>query len=165
MAIKTVLLVDDNRLVKLATQRLLNRASYNVITASDGEEALTAARQAIPDIILLDMMLPKLSGHEVLRLLKNDPATARIPVIVVTGLSRKNAAKLESEGADAFVEKEELLANADPLLLTMDRVLREAAPRSQSSVAPDAILAWTPVEIEAAVSPNPTLGYSTPVQR
>lgn len=165
MAIKTVLLVDDNRLVKLANQRLLTRAGYNVITAADGEEAVTAARQAIPDVILLDMMLPKLSGHEVLRLLKNDLATAQIPVIVVTGLSRKNAAKLESEGADAFVEKEELLANADPLLETMERVMREAGLRKQSHMAPDAILAWTPAEIDAAASPNPTPEYSTPVQQ
>ncbi len=152
---KTVLLVEDSKLLKLATQRLLARAGYNVVTAADGEEALCVARQVSPDVILLDMMLPKLSGQEVLRLLKNGQATAHIPVIVVTGLSRKNAAKLENEGADAFVEKEDLLSGGEPLLEAVVNALRQAAARKQTAAIE--ALAWTPNEIEAE--------YSNPAQR
>lgn len=151
---RKVLLIEDNRLVKIVNERILSRAGYQVVTAADGEEALKIARQATPDVILLDMMLPKLSGPEVLRALKNDPATAATPVIVVTGLSRKNAPKLESDGADAFVEKEQLLDSAEPLLETVERVLREKDLRSQlASVAPsDAVLTWSPAEIESTVA-------------
>jgi CheY-like chemotaxis protein len=123
----TVLLVEDNRLIKVVHERLLSRAGYKVVTAADGEEALKVVRQTSPDLILLDMMLPKLSGQEVLRALKSDQATEHIPVIIVTGLSKLNAPKLEAEGAEAFVEKEDLVESQKPLLDTVRRVLRNAA--------------------------------------
>src|SRR5579864_2974209 len=75
---KTVLLVDDSRLMLVANQRLLTRAGYNVVTAPDGEKGLAATRRIFPDVVLLDMTLPTLSGIEVLRLLKGDMATAHI---------------------------------------------------------------------------------------
>jgi CheY-like chemotaxis protein len=147
---KIVLLVDDNRLVKLVHQRLLTKAGYNVVTAADGEEALTVARQVTPDVILLDMMLPKISGQEVLRRLKDDSTTSHIPVIVVTGLSRKNAAKLENDGAEAFIEKECLLDNAEPLLHAIGSALDQAAAGKQIATCTDVALAWTANEIEGA---------------
>jgi CheY-like chemotaxis protein len=73
--------------------------------ALDGEEALTIAAESHPDVILLDMMLPRLSGPEVLRSLKQNPATAPIPVIVLTSLSQKNEIKLRNDGAAGFMEK------------------------------------------------------------
>ena len=112
---KTVLLVDDSKLMRALNERLLARAGYKVVTASDGEEGLAATYRIFPDLILLDMMLPTLSGTEVLRLLKRDRATAHIPVIILSGLSRTNAAGLETEGADGFISKEEL-ANGESLL-------------------------------------------------
>jgi CheY-like chemotaxis protein len=160
MKMKTVLLVEDNRLVKIMHERVLNRAGYKVYTAGDGEEALKVARQVFPDAILLDMMLPKLSGPEVLRALKSNPATAGIAVIVVTGLSKKNAPKLEEAGADAFVEKEELLASTDPLLRTLERVLRETAGRQKTLEPADAAMAWAPGEIEAAAGVTKTAQYN-----
>lgn len=149
---QTVLLIEDNRLVKIVHERLLTRAGYKVVTAGDGEQALAVAAQASPDVILLDMMLPKLSGPEVLRALKTDPATAAIPVVVVTGLSKKNAPKLESEGADAFVEKEQLLENSDPLLQTIERVLEESRLRKGPVIASATELSWTATEIESATA-------------
>jgi CheY-like chemotaxis protein len=100
-----ILLVDDSRVQRRANEGALVRAGYKVITASDGVEGLKVARSALPDVILLDMMLPKMSGPDVLRELKADPATAHIPVLVLTGLSQTNESKLMSEGAAGFFQK------------------------------------------------------------
>jgi CheY-like chemotaxis protein len=146
---QTVLLIEDNRLQRIVNERLLSRAGYEVVTAADGEEALNVASRTSPDVILLDMMLPKLSGQEVLRSLKQNPATAHIPVIVVTALSRKNEEKLRMEGADAFLEKERLLDSSEPLLHLIERILLQAA-KKPSLLLPNATLSWTPSEIESA---------------
>ena len=65
----TVLLVEDSKFQKLVNERMLHKAGYTVLNASDGEEALRLARETIPDIILLDMLLPKLGGREVMQAL------------------------------------------------------------------------------------------------
>lgn len=103
-----ILLVDDSKFLRLATERALARAGYDVSVAQDGENALEIARERQPDVILLDMLLPKMSGPDVLKALKKDPATAGIAVVVFTGLSGKNAARLEQDGASAFLEKSTL---------------------------------------------------------
>lgn len=103
-----ILLVEDSKFIRMATERALARAGYDVTTAADGEQALQLARQKVPDLILLDMLLPKMTGPDVLKALKKDPATAGIAVVVVTGLSQKNAARLRQDGACAFLEKSEL---------------------------------------------------------
>jgi CheY-like chemotaxis protein len=79
-----------------------------VSTASDGEHALAVAREQKPDLILLDMLLPKMTGPDVLKALKKDPVTAGIAVVVFTGLSQKNATRLQQDGACAFLEKSTL---------------------------------------------------------
>ena len=119
----TVLVVEDSKFLRADREHVLKKAGYLVLTAADGLEALTVAREALPDLILLDMMLPKLDGPSVLRALKADPVTAQIPVVVVTALSQKNEEKLMHDGAAAFLEKGLLLANDDPLLFTIKQVL------------------------------------------
>lgn len=103
-----ILLCDDSKFLRLATERALARAGYDVTTATDGEQALQLAREKMPDVILLDMLLPRMTGPDVLKALKKDPATARIAVVVFTGLSQKNAVRLQQDGACAFLEKSEL---------------------------------------------------------
>jgi DNA-binding response OmpR family regulator len=130
-----VLLVEDSKFLRMANERALSRAGYQVSTAADGEEALRVAQDELPDIILLDMMLPKLSGLEVLRALKANPATVGIPVIVLTSLSQVNEEKLRSEGAAAYFEKStlELDKDSDRLLATIQTVLgraRQSTPHS-----------------------------------
>jgi CheY-like chemotaxis protein len=120
---QTVLVVEDSKFLRADREHVLKKAGYLVLTAADGFEALTVAREALPDLILLDMMLPKLDGPSVLRALKADPATAQIPVVVVTALSQKNEEKLMHDGAAAFLEKGLLVANDDPLLFTIKQVL------------------------------------------
>jgi CheY-like chemotaxis protein len=103
-----ILLVDDSKFLRLATERALARAGYDVSSATDGERAIEMARKEHPDLILLDMLLPKIPGPEVLKALKKDPRTADIPVVVFTGLSHKNAARLQHDGAFGYLEKTEL---------------------------------------------------------
>ncbi len=121
-----VLLVDDSKFLRMANEHALSRAGYMVLTAADGEEALQVAIHDLPDIILLDMMLPKLSGPEVLKALKANPATRDIPVIVLTSLSQKNEEKLLHEGAAAYFEKStlQLDKSSDLLAATVSTVLR-----------------------------------------
>ena len=120
---RTVLLVEDSKLMRVEREHALKRAGYHVVTAVDGMEALIVARTSHPDLILLDMMLPKLDGPSVLRALKADPLTSQIPVVVVTGLSQKNEEKLVHDGAAAFLGKDQLLTSVEPLLQTIRKVL------------------------------------------
>ncbi|MGA8271523.1 MAG: response regulator [Candidatus Sulfotelmatobacter sp.] len=103
-----ILLVEDSKFLRLATERSLTRAGYDVSSAGDGDEALRLVREKMPDLILLDILLPKMSGPDVLRALKIDPVTKIIPVVVMTGMSQKNAGRLEQEGAIGFLEKSSL---------------------------------------------------------
>jgi CheY-like chemotaxis protein len=120
-----VLLVEDSKFLRMVNERVLTKAGYEVSTAADGEEALRVANEKLPDVILLDMLLPKLSGPEVLRALKANPSTAGIPVIVLTSLSQKNEEKLLHDGAAAYVEKSSLDLDKSPdqLPATVERVL------------------------------------------
>jgi CheY-like chemotaxis protein len=104
----TVLLVEDSKFQKLTNERMLHKAGYTVLTAADGDEALRMAREKIPDIILLDMLLPKLGGREVMHALRADPLTARIPVLFFSGLSQANELKLMEEGAAGYFAKSRL---------------------------------------------------------
>ena len=103
-----ILLVGDSKFLRLATEFALARAGYEVSTATDGENALQIAREKRPDVILLDMLLPKMTGPDVLKALKSDPATSGIAVVAFTGPSHKNASRLEHDGACAFLDKAEL---------------------------------------------------------
>jgi two-component system, OmpR family, phosphate regulon response regulator PhoB len=121
-----ILLVDDSKFLRLATERALARAGYEVSTATDGENALQIARGKKPDVILLDMLLPKMTGPDVLKALKSDPATAGIAVVAFTGLSHKNASRLEHDGACAFLDKAELGLDkgSEALLVALARIIR-----------------------------------------
>lgn len=119
-----VLVVEDSRMLRIAMERSLSKAGYEVTAVGDGQEALTVAQQLHPDVILLDMMLPTLEGTGVLRHLKRDPATKLIPVIVLSGLSQKNEKKLKLAGASAYFEKSKLdLDNNSGSLIEMVRKL------------------------------------------
>jgi len=126
-----ILLAEDSKFLRLATERTLARAGYLVSSAADGEEVLLRARENLPDLILLDMLLPKMSGPDVLKALKKDPATADVPVVVLSGLSQKNAGRLQDDGALAFLEKSELAMDKGPeLFLSTLREIIEKLPQS-----------------------------------
>ncbi|MGH9511114.1 MAG: response regulator [Terriglobales bacterium] len=114
----SILLVEDSRFVRVATERTLIRAGYSVISVGDGEEALRVAAEQVPDLILLDMLLPKIGGQRVLQSLKSNVATAHIPVIVLSSLAQANEERLKEDGAVAYFEKSKLLVgNTSDLLV------------------------------------------------
>ena len=101
-----ILIADDNPANVDILRARLGTQGYEIVTATDGEEALTAARQRLPDLILLDVMMPKRDGFEVCRLLKADQALPLMPIILVTakGDSRDIVAGLEC-GGDEYLTK------------------------------------------------------------
>ncbi len=83
---KKILVVDDTKDILLVVSKRLKSWGYEPLTASNGEEGLKIAEEQLPDLILLDIMMPKMKGREVCARLKATPATARIPVVFLTAL-------------------------------------------------------------------------------
>lgn len=104
-----ILLVEDSRPIRIENQRALVKAGYEVLCAEDGESALQVAQEQKPDLILLDMILPKMSGPAVLGELRKDKRTSDIPVVVLSGLSESNRQKLLDAGAEEYIEKNTLM--------------------------------------------------------
>jgi two-component system, OmpR family, response regulator len=121
-----ILLIEDSLFLRIVIEKSLTKAGHSVTSVADGREGLHAAHSGSPALILLDMMLPGLDGTGVLKALKQDAATAQIPVVVLTGLSQRNEAKLKDAGATAYIEKSslQLEENADGLIQSVENVLR-----------------------------------------
>jgi len=122
-----ILLVDDSRLFRIVNEKSLSKAGYLVTSVGDGATALATAQQEKPDLIVLDMMLPRLDGVCVLRSLKAEAQTAQIPVVVLSGLTERNGAKLIQEGAAAYLRKSETMLekNSEVLVQTVREVLQQ----------------------------------------
>ena len=104
-----ILLAEDDRFLRKAAEATLRQNGFTVLTAVDGEEALRLARAEAPDLVLLDLIMPKMQGFEVLRTLKQDPATAGIPVIVLSNLGQDSDVQRALEaGAAAYLIKANL---------------------------------------------------------
>jgi two-component system alkaline phosphatase synthesis response regulator PhoP len=123
-----LLLVDDSRYLRMASRHILTEVGFSVVEASDGEEALRLARESHPDLIILDMLLPKLGGEHVLQALRQDPATTRIPVIVVSSFPQSNADRLKEAGAMAYIEKSklDLIRSGENLVRLVNAALHRA---------------------------------------
>jgi CheY-like chemotaxis protein len=118
---KRILIVEDQALISNMLKMRLEANNYEVITAGDGEEGLEKARKENPNLIILDIMLPKMNGYKVCQLLKADPKYNTIPIIISSGRTPQEIRKVGKEmGADAFVSKpfeaEELLSKMKELL-------------------------------------------------
>jgi twitching motility two-component system response regulator PilH len=117
-----LLLVDDDELVAGALKRVLERiGKHEVLLAHDGEAGLVAARKELPDIILLDILMPKMNGYEVLRELKLKQDTLKIPVIILSAINDEKKIKETLYEYDATyitkpVETKSLLQSVDHLL-------------------------------------------------
>ncbi|MEW6101251.1 MAG: response regulator [Candidatus Omnitrophota bacterium] len=103
---KKILIVDDEtQLVELIKMRL-EANGYEVISASDGEEGLMRSHTDKPDLIILDLMLPKIDGYKVCRMLKFDAKYKHIPIILFTARAQHDVAEMSKEvGADAYIAK------------------------------------------------------------
>ncbi|HEY3282087.1 MAG TPA: diguanylate cyclase [Armatimonadota bacterium] len=140
----TILLVDDDPINRELLEARLSFTGYRVLSATNGAEALECASSEHPDLILMDIMMPGMSGYDVCRSLKQDPATERIPVIFISAKTNvtDKVAGLQM-GATDFISKpfvaEELLARVEVALRTkqeQDR-LREEAGRLQAMTLTD----------------------------
>jgi DNA-binding response OmpR family regulator len=101
-----VLVADDEEDIRTLVAFRLQRAGYEVITAADGEQALTLATARLPDLIVLDMMMPKATGLEVTRSLRGQDETKAIPVILLTARAQEaDVASGFEAGADDYVKK------------------------------------------------------------
>ena len=119
--VKTILVVDDEPDAIELVEFNLRAAGYGVIAAEDGEEAIRKAREGLPDLIVLDVMLPEVDGMAACRTLKNDPITSDIPVIMLTAKAAEIDRVLGLElGADDYVTKpfspKELILRAKAIL-------------------------------------------------
>ena len=103
---RSVLYVEDNEYNRKIVRQLLSRTGYRLREAVDGEAALAMVREERPDLILMDVQLPKMSGLDVTRALRADPATADVPIIVVTSFALSgDDQRAMAAGASAYIAK------------------------------------------------------------
>ena len=101
-----ILIIEDNDTFRKMLRIRLESLGFQVSTAEDGLEGLNMARTVNPDLILLDLMLPKMDGHNVCRLLKFDQKYRHIPIVILTARDLENDAERAKEhGADAYIVK------------------------------------------------------------
>ncbi|MBN2576951.1 MAG: response regulator [Deltaproteobacteria bacterium] len=106
MTRKKILLVDDSSTARLLARMVLQETSYDVVTAQDGLEGLEKAMVEKPDLILLDVMMPKMDGIETCKRLRDEPSTAAIPIIMVTTRGEEGIAEASyAYGCNEFVTK------------------------------------------------------------
>jgi DNA-binding response OmpR family regulator len=133
---ETVLLIDDSKFLRRANELAISRSGYRVLVAADGDEGLRLAREKVPDVIVLDMLLPKLSGEQLIMALKADPNMMQIPIIVLSSLPQSNEVKLKNAGAAAYLEKSKLAIEAGSKILvqTIESALQQRSQNSRESV-------------------------------
>lgn len=121
---KRVLLAEDEPNIATSLQFLLDRAGYDVRVQDNGAEALAAALDDPPDILILDVMLPDMDGLQILQKIRAHPTTGRLPILMLTAKGAKETqdTALES-GADAFITKP--FANTE-VLAVVDRLAANA---------------------------------------
>ncbi len=118
---KKILIVEDNELNMKLFHDLLEVHGYDTLQTKDGREALAMAREHVPDLILMDIQLPEVSGLEVTRWLKADESLRKIPVIAVTAFAMKgDEEKIRSGGCEAYIAKPISVSN---FIETIQRVL------------------------------------------
>jgi two-component system cell cycle response regulator DivK len=103
---RTVLYVEDNEFNRKIVRQLLARTSYQLMEAVDGESGVAMAAEHTPDLVLMDVQLPRLSGLDATRAIRSDPRTAHVPVIVVTSFALSgDESKAMAAGASAYLAK------------------------------------------------------------
>lgn len=122
----TILIVDDSEDIALISARMLSQRGFAVITACDGQEALAIVARQRPSCLLLDVMMPRMSGLDVLKAMKEDPATANIPIIMVTAKTTDDdVLSGYQQGADYYITKP---FTADVLVYGVNLVLGHQQP-------------------------------------
>ena len=103
---KKILIVDDEEDIIEILQFVLEAQGYECITAMDGEEGLRLAKEILPDLIILDVMMPKINGYKISRLLKYDAKYKNIPILMITARSQEEDKNIgEETGVDEYITK------------------------------------------------------------
>ena len=102
---KKILIVDDEADIIEILQFVLEAQGYECITAMDGEEGLRLAKELLPDLIILDVMMPKINGYKISRLLKYDAKYKNIPILMITARSQEDKNIGEETGVDEYITK------------------------------------------------------------
>ena len=106
MSERTILYIEDNEYNRKIVRQWLGRTSYQLVEAVDGESGVALAQQLVPQLILMDVQLPKMSGLDATRALKADPRTSDIPIIVITSFALSgDREKAAVAGADNYLAK------------------------------------------------------------
>jgi DNA-binding response OmpR family regulator len=101
-----ILITEDEHELRQILKETMEKAGYEVVTANNGREALESVRIESPDVVLMDVMMPEMNGFEAMRLIKEDPATAHIPVVMLTGLEDdSNISKGWRMGTSLYLKK------------------------------------------------------------
>jgi two-component system cell cycle response regulator DivK len=120
-AAKTVLVVEDNDLNMKLFHDLLEAHGYQILQTKNGRDALRLAREHHPDLILMDIQLPEISGLEVTKLIKSDASLCQIPVVAVTAFAMKgDEEKIREGGCEAYIAKPISVAH---FIATVERFL------------------------------------------
>ena len=114
MTRRKILLVDDSSTILMMEKFILRNGPYEIVTATNGEEGVLKAAEQMPDLILLDVIMPKMGGFEACRLLRSNRATSTIPIIMVT--TRGEAANVEAGWANGCTDYVTKPINAIELL-------------------------------------------------
>ena len=118
---KTILVADDTVTVRKVAARLLAAAGYHVLEAEDGRQALDLVQSEHPDLILLDLLMPRMTGFDVLREIKKIGRVKEIPILVMSGVFKKDVLDfLHAAGVAGFLDKEQI---KDSLLFRVQQIL------------------------------------------
>ena len=172
---KVMLVEDDNNLREIYEARL-QAEGYTIVSAKDGEEALVVAKAEKPDLIISDVMMPKISGFEMLDILRNTPELRDVRVVMLTALGQtEDQSRASHLGADRYLVKsqvtlEDIVKVAHELLgdLPQEEVPTEAEPAQETSPPPVAVaqeIAVNPAPpVEQPVAPAPVVEAPEPMQ-
>ncbi|MCP4656002.1 MAG: diguanylate cyclase [bacterium] len=145
---KTVLVVDDSELSRAVIVRILSERGFSVLTANEGAEGAVVALRELPDVVVTDLEMPVMDGYQLARLLKSDPSTRSLPLLILT--SHADAPSrfwgLET-GADAYLIKDELEGD---LVAAVERLLERSTPPAIATAEAPRI--QTPLDVLARVS-------------
>ncbi|MBN1426773.1 MAG: response regulator [Anaerolineae bacterium] len=153
-----ILVVDDDTSLLQMMGLMLKRAGHTAILASDGHEGIEIAKKEKPDMAIIDIMMPDISGYEVCTMLRQDPQTQDIPLLILTALSQHEYRKrAEESGADGFITKpvtrDDLVGNIEELLRTGARNFPDLSEETKEE---------PPSEYDEQEPPAPPPGFETP---
>jgi len=141
---KRILMIDDEQYILLPLKYRLESSGYNISTATTGVEGLEKARKELPDLIVLDLMLPGLDGYQICGMLKHDRLYMKIPILILTARAQPKDYELGMKvGADAYITKpfdlQELLLKIESLLPKKNNPIpsQPTAPDSKQTNASD----------------------------